>query len=189
MKTFAEQHDELPAFHATYLVLTFLAAAMLNLGFFAILIVLHAGLDVLKYRQAHKCTIFQTAEGVLRENVLDVTLLLFGFVVSVYLHPTLTGLAGIKGLMLAEMTIIRSIGIITPKLSILYDFIHVASHIEEYIKRVHPHIGRPLTLLEVVCLFSMCVSLAMLLAAPTLLSLTSEQFMHMIFTEGIPWRL
>ena len=47
-RLFAHRHDELPAFHAAYLVITVLCAALLSLGAFAALIVAHIALDYVK---------------------------------------------------------------------------------------------------------------------------------------------
>ena len=53
LRIFAHEHDDIPAFHAAYLVGTFLAAAIFNLGFFLLLIIGHMCLDVVKYRDFH----------------------------------------------------------------------------------------------------------------------------------------
>ena len=60
LRTFAWVHDELPAFHAAYLVLTFLTAALFNFGVFALLIAAHMMLDFVKYREVHGFTLLNT---------------------------------------------------------------------------------------------------------------------------------
>ena len=146
LKRFAHYHDDLPAFHAAYLVLTFLAAAVLNMGFFAFLIVVHMALDCVKYREIHRFSWPKAIEGMLRESLIDLTLLFFGLVVAVYLHPIVTGLSGIKGLMLAEITILRGIGVMGTKLTILYDTLKILAHVEQYLHRIHPRIGKKATM-------------------------------------------
>ncbi len=189
VRAFARQHDDLPAFHAAFLVLMLLAAAMLNLGFFGVLILIHVGLDIVKYRDVHHLSWHRTLEGALREGIVDITLLAFALVVAIYLHPTLTGLAGIKGLMLAELTIVRGTGIVVPKIKILYDFLKILYHVELYLDTIHPLLGKKLSIVEVTCMFSLAVTLALLVAAPLLLDLSTQDYIHMILSEAIPWKL
>lgn len=189
IRSFAHQHDNLPSFHAAYLVLTLLAAAMFNLGFFTILIAAHMVLDVYKYREHHRLPWSRVIEGVIRESIVDVTLLLFGLVIAVYLHPSVTGLSGIKGMMLAEVTVLRGIGIITPKLKILYDILKILSDVEHYLSRKHQRFGRNPVLIEYVCSFSICITLGMLIIAPTLLMISGDSYFAILITELTPWRL
>ena len=189
IRSFAHSHDDLPAFHAAYLVLTFLAAAMFNFGFFALVIAVHMALDVYKYRDVYGLTWKRTAEGVVRESIIDITLFLMGLVVSVYLHPSLTGLNGIKGLMLAEITVLHGIGVMAPKLKILYDMIKILSHVDSYLHRLHKHFGKHLGMIEYVCMFSIVVTLAMLVLAPVLLMLNNGQYAMILIDELTPWKL
>lgn len=189
IRSFAHNHDNLPAFHAAYLVLTFLAAAMLNIGFFAVIILGHMALDIFKYREVHQLSWKRTIEGTIRESIVDCTLLLFGLVIAVYLHPSLTGLAGIKGMMLAELTIVRGIGVMTPKLKILFELLKILSDVDHYLMRLHPRFGKHLTMVEYVCSFSICISLGMLIIAPILLMLTNQHYAMILLSELIPWKL
>lgn len=189
VRTFAHTHDNLPAFHAAYLVLTFLAAAMLNIGFFAVIILGHMALDVFKYREVHSLNWKRTLEGAARESIVDVTLLLFGLVIAVYLHPSLTGLAGIKGMMLAELTVARAIGVMTPKLKILFELLKILSDIDHYLMRLHPRFGKNLSVIEYVCSFSICISLGMLIIAPILLMLSNQQYGMILLSELTPWKI
>lgn len=189
IRTFAHQHDNLPAFHAAYLVLTFLAAAMFNLGFFAAIVIAHMALDVFKYREVHGLGWRRTWEGVFRESIVDVTLLLFGLVVATYLHPLLTGMSGIKGMMLAEITVLRGVGIMAPKLKILYEAIKILADIDHYLTRMHPKFGRDVSIIEYVCMFSLCISVGMLLVAPMLLAISPDVYLRVLMDELTPWNL
>lgn len=189
LRAFAREHDDLPAFHAAYLLLTFIAAGLFNLGFFALLIVGHMCLDVFKYRDVHRFSWARTVEGVIRESLIDVTLLCMGLVFAIYLHPSLSGLLGIKGIMLAELTILRGVGMMTPKLKILYEFLKILSHVDLYLTRLHPKIGKKLSLVEYVCLLSICVALGLLIGAPIILELSDGHFLKMFLEEMTPWRI
>lgn len=187
IRSFAYQHDDLPAFHAAYLVLTLLAAALFNLGFFAVLIVLHMLLDLFKYRDVHGFSWGKTVEGVIRESIVDVSLLLMGLAVAVYLHPSLPLFAGVQGLMLAEITLLRAVGVITPKLKILYDFLKIASHVELYVRHVHPRFGKGASTVEYVATLSLLVSLGLLFIAPMILLVDPAQYVSILLGELIPW--
>lgn len=187
LRTFANQHDDLPAFHAAYLVLTLLAAALFNLGFFAVLIVLHMGLDIFKYRDVHHYSWKKTIEGMVRESIVDVSLLSMGLAVAVYLHPSLPLFAGVQGLMLAEITLLRAVGVITPKLKVLYDFLKIASHVDLYLRHVHPRFGKGASTVEYVATLSLLVSLGLLFIAPVILLIDPAQYLSILLGELIPW--
>lgn len=187
LRAFAHEHDDLPAFHAAFLVLTFLAAAMFNLGFFAVLILVHMGLDVFKYRDVHRFTWKKTVEGVVRESIVDIALFMMGLAVSVYLHPALAFYTGIKGLMLAELTVLRAVGIMTPKLKILYDFLKILAHVDQYLHHVHHRMGKQAALIEYVSMFSLCVTVGMLMIAPILLMIDGVQYVEILKQELTPW--
>ena len=162
---------------------------MLNLGFFAVLVALHFLLDLIKYREVHQFNWSRTLEGAVREGIVDFTMLAFGLVVAVYLHPSLAGFVGIKGLMLAELTIVRGAGIIASKLKILYNTLKIFYHIEVYLDRIHPYLGKKFSPVEIVCIGSLVIMLALLITAPTLLGLSGEEYLRILLDEGIPWRL
>ena len=73
--TFARGHDDIPAFHAGYLLLTFLAAALFNLGICAIFVCGHMSLDLYKYRDVHHYTWMQTVRATMLESLVDLMLL------------------------------------------------------------------------------------------------------------------
>lgn len=187
IRSFAHQHDDLPAFHAAYLVLTLLAAALFNLGFFALLIVMHMMLDVFKYRDVHGYSWSKTIEGVIRESIIDVSLLLMGLTIAVYLHPSLALFTGLKGILLAEITILRAIGVISPKLKILYDFLKIFAHVDLYIRRVHPRLGKEAVFIEYVAMLSLLVSIGLLFIAPIVLLLDPAEYLTILLGELVPW--
>ena len=187
LRSFADQHDDLPAFHAAYLVLTLLAAALFNLGFFAALIVLHMALDVFKYRDVHQMSWKKTVEGMFRESIVDISLLVMGLAVAVYLHPSLPLFIGVRGIMLAEITLLRAVGVISPKLKILYDFLRIVAHIELYVQHLHPRLGKPLSTVEYVAVLGVLVSLGLLIIAPIILLIEPAQYGSMLVKELMPW--
>jgi hypothetical protein len=189
IRAFAHQHDDLPAFHAAYLILTILAAAMFNLGFFGLLICIHMVMDVYKYREVHGMTWKRTTEGVVRESILDIALFMMGLVVAVYLHPSLLAYTSIKGMMVAELTVIRAVGMLTPKLKILYDFLKILAHIDQYLHHIHNRLGKNPGVVEYVSMFSLCISVGMLIIAPILLMISGDTYADILIEELTPWNI
>ena len=186
--TFADRHDDLPAFHAGYLVLTVLAAAMLNMGAFGTLILIHMVLDYIKYHEVHGRSIRLTLEGMLRESLLDMTLFLVGLVFSLYFHHS-TALLGVSGLMRAELTVVRATGTILPKLTILHHFLKVMAHLQHYLHNSKEEIQKPLSGTEKFCMLSVVLCLALLVFAQKILSVDQDIINLILLEELIPFRI
>lgn len=188
LRTFAHHHDDLPAFHAGYLVLTLLAAAMLNLGVFAVLILIHMSLDVVKYREYHQYSWRMTYRGMMKENLVDIALLSVGLVFSVYLHHSV-GVASLSGLMRAEATLVRAAATIIPKMKILQNFLKVMSHLRHYIEFVHPGLHTEWTSADRLQIFFILVAVVLIAIAPWVMSIDMPLFQQILFEELIPWHL
>ena len=168
VRAFAQRHDELPAFHAAYLVLTILVAALLNLGAFGLLIIAHMVLDTVKYREVHRMSWPETIRATLRENLFDHTLFVLGFLIAVYLHHSLPGIAGISGLLRSEITIARGLGTLLPKTEILQRFLHVIFHLRHHLTHIETPIGERFTPTERFSIVLIGCSLLLLLLAPAI---------------------
>lgn len=184
-RSFAHAHDELPAFRAAYIALAFLVAALLNLGAFAVLIAAHMMLDVFKYRDVHRLSWKLTVEGVLRESLVDVTLLVVGIVFAVYLHHSVW-IASVSGLMRAELTVLRAMGMLLPKAKILHDVLMVMAHIHYYLEQVHPKLRKGWSQLEVLCLHFLVIALLLLTFAAPLMGVHWEFVRDVLLDEMVP---
>ena len=189
LRHFAHTHDDLPAFHAAYLVLTFLIAAMFNMGAFGLLIIAHISLDIVKYREVHRYSWRMVMEGVLRESLFDLVLFFLGFTFAVYLHHSLSGIATLSGYARAEVTLVRAFATFIPKLDILHHFLTIISHVRHYLYAVHSHIGCPWSAMEYLCFFSIVLSVILLFSAPALLHLNIETIERIVLEELIPWHI
>lgn len=183
---FALTHDDLPAFHAAYFVLTAIVVAMLNLGCFAMLIVAHMCLDIFKYRHRHRYTWFQTAYATVRESILDIALLLMGLSFAVYLHHSLPGIAALSGLALAEVTIVHAVALYGTKLKILSDVLGVFMHLEEYMAMKKPTLRTPFTILERISVGAITITFMLLALAATVLPLDAGAVLEIIVHEMTP---
>ncbi|MBI1934075.1 hypothetical protein HYS30_00235 [Candidatus Peregrinibacteria bacterium] len=187
IRTFAQRHDELPAFHAAYLVLTILTAALLNLGTFGLLIVAHMVLDTVKYREIHRMSWTKTVRATFRENLFDHTLFILGFLIAVYLHHSLPGIAGISGLLRSEITIARGLGTLLPKAEILQRFLHVIYHLRHHLTQSETPIGERFTPTERFSIVLIGCGALLLFLAPMILHIGSAQLLLITQEEIIPW--
>lgn len=144
LRLFAHQHDDIPAFHAAYLVSTFLVAAIFNLGFFAILIVLHMLLDYVKYRDYFRFPVGLTIKAVLLESIVDIALFLLSMTFAVYLSTELA-FPLLSGLGRSGLTILRALGTIVPKIHIAEHMLTIVLNLHLYLYTPHPDIRKPLS--------------------------------------------
>ena len=189
IKNFALRHDQLPAFHATYIVLTILVAAMLPLGAFGLLIVAHMTLDCVKYHEHHRYRWGKTVIAMVRESLVDVTLFFLGLLFAIYLHHSLPIIAGLSGLYRSEVTVIRAFGVLIPKMKILQDFLAVLSNIHHYLDKIPARLSKRWSPIEQVSLFSLAVIVVLLVLAPSVLSLDAGQFWTILRSQLVPWNI
>ncbi len=140
LRVFAHEHDDIPAFHAAYLVGTFLAAAVFNLGFFLMLIVGHMCLDFVKYRDYQHYSYSETIWAMFVENMFDIMLLFIALTFSVYTSHTFA-LAALSGFARTGVTIVRAVGVLVPKIEILQHVLCIFLNIHAYLHTPHvlPH--------------------------------------------------
>ena len=187
VRAFARRHDELPAFHAAYLVLTILVAALFNLGTFGLLILAHMVLDTVKYREVHRMGWLDTLRATFRENLFDHTLFVLGFLIAVYLHHSLPSIAGISGLLRSEITLARGLGTLLPKTEILQRFLHVLFHLRHHLTQSETPIGERFTPTERFSIVLIGCSALLLLLAPAILHIGGTQLLLITQEEMIPW--
>ncbi|MFA7681918.1 MAG: hypothetical protein WCX61_02710 [Candidatus Peribacteraceae bacterium] len=187
-RDFAHRHDDIPAFHAGYLVLTLLAAAMFSLGAFGLLIIAHMTLDLVKYREYHGYGWKLTLEGMVRESLMDVTLLMIGLVFSVYLHHSVA-FPGLSGAMRAELTIIRMFGTLIPKMKILHNFLKVMAHLRHYLDHAHPHLRQHWSVIDRVCFWTISFSAFLLAFSAPILHVNYTLINSILMQELIPWMI
>ena len=184
---FAREHDEMPAFRAGYMVITFLIAALFSLGMFGALIIAHMGLDVVKYRH-HRYGVGATFVATLRESLIDMTLLAVGMVFAVYLHTSLPLIAGVSGLLRAQLTIVQGLGTVLPKMKVLQRFIETMTNIELYFSKTIRK-TQELKPAELWCFFILGTTVSLLLLAPFLLDIAGAHYKSILMEQLIPWRL
>ncbi len=186
IRRFAHAHDDTPVFHATYFILTALAAVLFNLGMFVMLVLIHMGLDIVKYREVHGLSWHRTIRAMLRESLIDIALVCLGLAFAVYLHHSLPSVAALSGLALAEITLIHAAGLIGPKFKILCDVLGVFLHLEHYMAIRHPRLAKPFTGLETVCIATIAVTLFLIMTSTLVLDIDYNSLAEIILHEMVP---
>ena len=186
LRRFAHQHDEMPAFHAGYLVITFLVAALFNVGAFALLIGAHMSLDYVKYSEVHGFGMKKTVQGMFFESLVDIMLFAVGLLFTVYFHHA-TGIIAVSGLLRASESIVAAVGTLIPKLEILHhvyvDFFHVKRHMA----RIPEELSSGLTVADMICLLLTIVAGILIVIAPSILTLDGSTFLNILSDALIPW--
>ena len=185
---FAVRHDDLPAFHAAYLAVTFIAAALLTTGAFAVLVAAHMALDVVKYSEIHRFSWKATVTATLRESLLDLFFLSLALVLAVYLHHT-AGIVVVSGLIRSEEILLRGIGMVLPRMAVLCNFLWIMSTLREHMLLVQKGIGGgQWRRSEIVCGTALAACLFLIALAPFMLR-DQEAVLRILTKELVPWRM
>lgn len=182
LRLFAHQHDDIPAFHAAYLVSTILIAAIFSLGWFAILIMLHMVLDYVKYRDYFRYGIALTIKAVILESIIDIALFFMSLTFAVYLSTELA-LSMFSGLSRSGLTIARALGTIIPKIQIAEHLITVMVNIHLYLYTPHPDIRRPLSQAHRYSLLTILLCISLLLASFTVFRASHSDLLLVLSRE------
>lgn len=182
---FAHEHDDIPAFHAAFLVGTILCAALFNLGFYALLILAHVVLDIVKYRDVHGMSIRKTLYAAALESIGDIALFLLSLTFAIYLNHTYM-LSALGGMMRSELTVLRAFGTMLPKIRILENMCAIALNFHGYLHTPHPSLSRPFTRLEHCSMWTIVVCLALLAVAFVLFQTNQWDLASVLRHELIP---
>lgn len=185
---FAHAHDDMPAFHAAYLVGTFFAAALFNLGFFACLIAMHMCLDYVKYRDIQKLPLGKTIKAILLESLVDITLFSVALAASIYLHHTFA-LSLVGGLVRSELAIAAIFAIVIPKMEILDHSLAMYVHMNRYMHEKHFTLPRRLTPFQRICIGLTLTAIALLVFSPAFFAHSESNLGFILEKELIPWKL
>jgi hypothetical protein len=182
---FAHEHDEIPAFHAAFLVSTILSAAVFNLGFFGLVILGHMTLDFVKYRDVHGLSVRMTLKAMLLESIGDIALFLLALTFAVYLNHTYL-LSALSGMVRSELTILRAAGTLIPKVRIMENILAIALNWHSYMHTTHPALERPLSRLEKWSIRTIIVCTSMLVLAVILFHANEWDLIRVLEHELVP---
>lgn len=185
IRGFAHEHDEIPAFHAAFLVGTILCAALFNLGFYLLLILAHITLDIVKYREVHGMSVKMTLKAAALESIGDIALFLLALTFAVYLNHTYM-LSAMSGMMRSELTVLKTFGTILPKVRILENMCAIALNFHGYLHTPHPALKRTFTHLERWSVRTIIVCTALLIAAVFLFQANHWDLLSILAHELIP---
>ncbi|TSC57676.1 MAG: hypothetical protein Greene041619_1011 [Candidatus Peregrinibacteria bacterium Greene0416_19] len=188
-RAFAAEHDDLPAFHAGFLVLSFFVAILLNLGAFAFVILVHMALDLVFFRDVQLLSWSRALRAVTRENLPDIALFLAGLTVAILLHER-TGIVALgAGLMRSGMEVARGLLLLLPKLAILRHLRSTLQDVSRHLAESRRSANRPWGKVELAWAFIAALASVTLAIAPILLPFRMEGVAAILADELIPWRL
>ncbi|HVW66139.1 MAG TPA: hypothetical protein VHA78_00225 [Candidatus Peribacteraceae bacterium] len=188
LRRFSLAYEDLPAFHAAYIMLVLVFAGLCNLGFFACLIAAHVALDFYKYRVHLGYNSLKAFRGVVRGSLIDIALLFLAISTFVYLNPSLDSIRMLNADLQLRVTIMRGLAILLPKLTILHHSLRIAFDLPSYMQTPHTRIRKPFGIIEYVSLSTLFIALALLAVASGVLGLDMTQFGSMLAPELLPWR-
>jgi hypothetical protein len=187
LRTFALTHDGLPAFHAGYIVLTILVAALFTLGTFSLVIGAHMALDAVKYGEFLGLGKRSTARAVLREALPDIALLSVGLTFAVYFHQSFAIIAAASGLFRSVLTLTGAAGTTMPKFEIAHRFLRAIRNIPAYLRERPIIVGSQLKPMEAFSLFVVGLNIVLVIAAPYILTTSGQTIIEVIVREMQPW--
>ena len=184
-RSFARRHDDIPAFHAASIALTLLAAALFNVGAFAVLIVAHAALDIIKYRDVHGMPWLRTLSAIFREGLLDLFFLSVALCFALTLHHGQSVFA-LSGAIRMEEVLLRVFGMGLARLEVLMHSMWIFSNIRQHLVDVRDATGAwRWTELLVCCGFIGSVSI--IAASPLVMG--SNAVITVLTDQLVPWRI
>ena len=183
----AFMHDDSPAFHAAYIALTFIAAALFNVGAFALVVLAHMVLDLFKYYGVHTLPLGRSLAATMRESIVDIALLMVALCFAVYLHHA-TSIVVVSGLLHVEQTVIRALGMTLPRLEVLWHNMHVFGRINTHMQRLRAGERVPWTIGEWACAGVLAICCVLIAAAPSLLA-SPEVVMRILTEQLVPWHM
>src|SRR3989338_5029895 len=164
VRAFAMVHDGIPAFHAASILLTVIAAALLNTGAFAVLIAAHMSLDIVKYRDVHGMSWSRTLVATARESLLDLFFLGLALCFALYLHHGQSVFA-VSGMVRMERMLFQVFGIGLARLEVLLHQLWVFSNIRQHLQDVRDFTGS-WRIVEILWLCGFVATVAFIVAAP-----------------------
>jgi hypothetical protein len=179
VRTFVHDHDDLPAFHAAYLLAAICAAVFFDAGALLLLIAVHMSFDVCKYREREGLSMKATLKATIRESVVDFALIAITLTFAVYLHHAIELIAVFGGFLHAEVSVLRALATVVPQFLLSKRLLDVPFKGHPQFLRARKHLS-PFTILEWTAMGSLVFCVFLLLVAPMLLSLTMADEMGII---------
>lgn len=183
LRSFAAKHDDLPAFHAGYIVLTFLVAALFRLGMFGLLIAIHMALDFVKYREFKRWKLGAAIRASFREALPDLALFSIGLAFAVYFHHSLPIIATVSGILRALLSLVGAIGTLTPKYEILHRFLRTVRDLPAHFRSGPLLRAKHFEPMESFSLFVLAGMIVLLGVAPLLLGTTAADVGRVMVME------
>lgn len=185
IRTLVADHDDIPAFKAGFFVLSLLCAALLNFGAFGLLIVAHMGLDIVKYREVHGYSWAITMRGVVRESIMDMTLLIMGLVITIFMDPSLHIVTTVIH---GKSALLRAVAVTLSKIIVLSRFAVVLLHPAKHLNMTKIALRKEWLFGERSFVTLFIVLIALLIVAPWVMSFSDHIYKELLLRSVVPWR-
>jgi hypothetical protein len=181
-RVFAHEHDDVPAFHAAFLVGTFLAAAVFNVGFGFLLVTIHMMLDYVKYRDFHMYSFADSLCASVLESLADIAILLVALTASVFLHHTFA-VVFVSGVLRSGLTLAEAAVTIIPKMEVVERFLAMMLHFGAYMHASDIDLKKPLMKTHGFSLLTIATCFIFLLIAIPLYSGHEHELVNVLSRE------
>lgn len=170
---FAHRHDTLPWFRLWFTVATVTASIIFNLGIFALLVLSHMGLDIIKYRTLHRLRWHSVFLETIRESLVDVFFITLGILLAILFHHSIAigGLGRIGEVPMLALNIILRVG---PRLKIAEHILEIVTYWQHHFTDLSQP-GAPLTKGEKTLCAATFLTGALILLLTALSTLSWEQ--------------
>jgi|GEM_PF-1761741 hypothetical protein len=166
----AHNHDDWAWFRIWFAIATVTASIVLNLGVFALLVVSHMVLDVIKYRSKHNLSWYWTFAETMREGLVDIFFISLGLLLGVAFHHAVA-IGGLGRVARLEVLLLNMFLRVAPRFKIaehlLEIFLYWKHHFE---KPFIPH--EPLSKSEKGLLFATIATTVAIVLVPYVTDIT-----------------
>lgn len=180
----AHHHDEWPMFRIWFSVTTIVASIVLNLGVFAMLVALHMGLDVIKYRTKHRLSWHWVIVETLRESLVDVFFIALGLLLAVAFHHAVA-IGGLGKLAELELLLLNLILRVGPRIKIAEHLLEVILYWKHHFEEQLPP-RSPLNRSEKGFILATLIIVLGIVITPLTTPVTWENMGHTIQKELTP---
>lgn len=179
---------DLPAVHATYVIVALIVAGLFNLGVFGVLLLGHLGLDVWKYWTQFHLRGRKFFEAILRENLLDCMLFFLALTTALYLNQSLPHIAALSAAGRTHVVLLRGLAVLLPKFTILHRTLRVLLNLHAWKMHKPVHFHASFTLSECTYLSALGIAIVLFALAPTILGMDPAPVIKMLGGILVPWR-
>jgi len=182
----AYYREELPAFHAGFVVTLLVLSSLLNLGAFVLLLAARTTLDIVKCRERERMGWRETLGAVVQAGLLEYVLFTFLLLATIFLQESgvLFG-GGVR----AAAELLRGGVFFALKGVLLFRLLPVLLHPRSYIEECGVDMRRPFSSVEQSFLLALVTGLLLLGLSPAIVNGGWQKILQILRKQIVPWKL